>query len=370
MNHRNLLILLGTACVGIAAGVAFFAQDSLATALPEVPEHLRAPVVEPVAEEEHVAATPAEGTFRKSDPVVAMSAPQREDTTGWTSGIIRGDVQLTVSVLDQIGSMTVIVEELRSDFAQGGQAPKRIMQPVERGRGTPTFEVRDIPFSEYPYRVTLHVPGLNGSSRTLSINEQTPLHEDVVLAITPGAPYSVLLRDQDGNPHRDIDVLLRPHGLPHGRPRLAAKTDSFGSVVFESVLSGQYELLATLDGQPFGEPEMVTVQPGKRNFGRKIQGQGHVMTIARGVQLDIEVGDGAYGIEGATVTVVRTDQRRLKELETTTDALGRASFPHLPAGQWQLTIQRHPFARVDRQLTLRPDMGPQLQRIRMARRGR
>jgi hypothetical protein len=264
--------------------------------------------------------------------------------------------------------MTVIVEELRSGFDRNGAQPKRIMQAVERGRGTPTFEVRDVPFSEHPYRVTLHAPGLNASARTLTVNEQNPLH-DVRIAITPGAPYSILLRDQDGGPHRDIDVLLRPQGLPHGRPRLAGKTDNFGSVVFESVLSGQYELVASLEGQTFGEPEIVTVAEGQRLVHGKIRGQGHVMTIARGVQLDIEVGDGAYGIEGAAVTLVRTDRRRLKEFEGTTDGLGRVRFPHLQPGQWQLTIERDHFHRVDRQFTLRPDMEPQLKRIKMARTG-
>ena len=34
MNHRNALILLGAACIGIAVGVAFFSQETLASASP------------------------------------------------------------------------------------------------------------------------------------------------------------------------------------------------------------------------------------------------------------------------------------------------------------------------------------------------
>ncbi|MEC8253369.1 MAG: carboxypeptidase-like regulatory domain-containing protein [Planctomycetota bacterium] len=369
MNHRNVLILLGTACICIAVGVTFFSRDTLASA---TPGYIEAPEGAPQAARsgEEVAARPAEATFG-GDPVptVAVVAPEREDTAGWTSGVIRGDVQLAVSLLDKLGPMTVIVEELRSSFARDGIAPRRIMQRVERGRGTPTFEVRDVPFSDYPYRITLHTAGLNASARTLSVNEQQPLHEDVVLAVTPGAPYSVLLRDQDGGPHRDVDLVLRPVGMPHGRARLAGKTDNFGSVVFESVLAGQYELSATLQGQPFGAAEVVAVLPGKRSFGSKIQGQGHVMTVARGVQLDIEVGDGAYGIEGAEVTLIRTDRRRLQEFQATTDGIGRVRFPHLQPGQWQVTIEREHFRRVDRQITLKADMEPQFQRIKMSRSG-
>lgn len=368
MHPRSLALLTLTACVGLAAGVLIFGQESLATSSLDDLEYLQRAPVEPVADLEELAPAPAEGSFRKSDgPAVASSAPVREDTSGWTSGVIRGDVQLAVSVLDRLGSMTVIVEELKANF--GGKAPRRIMQAVERGRGTPTFEVRDVPFSEYPYRVTLHVAGLNSSARTLTVDEQQPLHDDVVLSVSPGAPYSVLLRDQDGAPHPDVDLSMQPTGLPHGRPPQHGKTDNFGSVVFESVLAGNYELVATLQGQPFGEPEAVIVQPGMRNFGRKIQGQGHVMTVARGVQLEVEVGDGFYGIEGAEVTLVRTDRRRLKELKATTDGIGRVRFPHLQPGLWQLTVERQAFRRVDRQFTLKADMEPQFQRIQLKRGG-
>lgn len=365
MNHRNLSILVGTLCLGIAAGMAVFTQDSLATSSLEDLDYLQPPTTEPVASGETLDAAPAEGAFRPSaGPVAVAGEDRQQDTSGWTSGIIRGDVQLAVSVLDKLGSMTLIVEEVRLGTAV---PPHRIMQPVERGLGTPTFEVRDVPFSPFPYRVTLHAAGLNCSARTLTVDADQPLHEDVVLSISPGAPFSVLLRDQDAGPHPEVDVVLRPFGLPNGRPRLAGKTDNFGSVVFESVLAGQYELSATLLGQPFGRPETVTVQPGMRHFARKIQGQGHVMTVPRGVQLEVEVGDGFYGLAGAEVTLVRTDRRRLKELTATTDGIGRVRFPHLQPGQWQLTVEMPEFRRVDRQFTLKPDMEPQFRRIKMVR---
>lgn len=369
MNQRKLFILLGLALAGLAVSLMALSSDSLAFGERPQP-NLRATPTDPVASRAEITPAPQTGDFQKSSgPVVAVVQPRRENTKGWTSGVIRGDVQLAVSILDKLGAMTVIVEELRSGPSRDGAAPRRIMQPIERGRGTPTFEVRDVPFSDYPYRVTLHAAGLNASARTLTVNADQPLHDDVLLAITPGAPYSVLLRDQDGGPHRGIDVSMRPHGLPYGRPPLAGKSDNFGSVVFESVLAGKYQLVATVQGQSFGEPEFVDVLPGRRNFGSKIQGQGHVMTIARGVQLEIEVGDGAYGIEGAAITLVRTDRRRLTELEATTNGIGRAQFPHLQPGTWQLTVEREHYKRVDRQFTLKPDMEPQFKRIKMTRSG-
>ena len=101
MNHRNLSILVGTLCLGIAAGMAVFTQDSLATSSLEDLDYLQPPTTEPVASGETLDAAPAEGAFRPSaGPVAVAGEDRQQDTSGWTSGIIRGDVQLAVSVLD------------------------------------------------------------------------------------------------------------------------------------------------------------------------------------------------------------------------------------------------------------------------------
>jgi len=162
--------------------------------------------------------------------------------------------------------------------------------------------------------------------------------------------------------------LMRPVGLPNGRPRLAGKTDNFGSVVFESVLAGNYELLATFEGQQFGEVETITVQPGTRNYGRKIQGQGHVMTIARGAQLDVRVHDiNGYGMEQCTITATATDRRKLTEQEGKTDNAGRLRFANLQPGTWQITVQCQGFQRVDQQITVQPNQEPMQREIRIVR---
>lgn len=388
MNTRKLSILIGTFCLGAAAGIAFFSTGAQAVELPPGEYHLSGTDVVPaVATGDQRDPIAAEGTFQKSEhgPIgVATADRVLENTRGWTSGVIRGDVQLAVSVLDKLGSITVIVEEMRNPLERGGErgktaakdangepqaymAPTRLYAKVQRGEGTPTFEVRDVPFSEYPYRVTLYTANLNGSQRTLSVTEEKPLH-DIVLAITPGVPFSILLRDQDAGSYPDIEVLLRPIGLPNGRARLSDTTDNFGSVVFDSVLAGQYELVTTLNGQPFGDPERVMVQPGTRNFGRKIQGQGHVVTIERGVQLDVRVSDKlGYAIEGATVTATATDRRKLLELEGITDGGGNLRFSRLLPGTWQLTVQKSGWQRLDQQLTMRPHQQPMLRDITLVR---
>ena len=371
MNTRKLSILIGTLCLGAAAGIAFFSQGVQAVEVPpgDYPSDINA---EPaIASGNHLEPAPAEGSFQKSSGPVGFetSGRKQENTEGWTSGIIRGDVRLAVSVLDKLGSITVIVEEVRSAFGNGGdqRPPARLYAQVNRGEGTPTFKVTDVPFSDYPYRVTLHASGLNGSQKMLAVTKDDPLH-DVVLSITPGAPFSILLRDQDSGFHTDIDVLMRPVGLPNGRQRLAGKSDNFGSVIFESVLAGNYQLVSTLENKPFGEPQTVTVLPGTRNYGRKIQGQGHVMVIPRGVRVDIRVHDrNGYGIEGATVTAVATERRTAPPVEGETDGIGQLRFNNLAPGRWQFTIKYQGFQRVDQQINLRKNQKPLQKDIRIVR---
>jgi len=390
MNTRTLSILIVTFCVTAALAIGLFSRGAQAVELPPG-DYMSDTEVEPaVASGDQTQPIAAEGTYRKSEhgPVgAATSQGQSENTAGWTSGVIRGDVQLAVSVLDRLGSITVVVEEMRNPFAKkpqktghsktGGNkddenkpataTPHRLYAKVQRGEGTPTFEVRDVPFSDYPYRVTLHAAKLNGSQAIVAVNAEDPLH-DIRLAITPGVPFSVLLRDQDAGSYPDIDVLLRPTGLPHGRQRLAGKTDNFGSVVFDDVLAGQYELISTLDGKPFGDPEVVTVPAIARTFGRKIQGQGHVVTIERGVQVDVRVSDRmGYAIKDCTVTATATDRRKLIELEGKTDGQGTLRFSRLLPGTWHLVVQKQGWQRVDQQLRLRQDQQPMLREIKLTR---
>jgi hypothetical protein len=381
MQTRTLSILIGLSCLGVAAGIAMFSQDSLAVAVPPGAAAAEPPATDAPADPGAGEAGPddrgtapavaSDAVFKPSTGAAAEAAPTvRTDTSGWTSGVVRGDIQLSVAALEQLKSITVYVEEARSHYADDGsfQRPKKLIHQVEIGRGTPTFEVTGVPFSEYPYVVTAYSPELNGTQRTVVVNEQNPLVEDVVLTITPGAPFSILLRDQDGGPHAGVDVVMLPIEQPHGRSKLHGTTDNFGSVVFDRVLAGPYELIATLQGQPFGDKERITVQPGNRAFQSKIQGQGHVMTVPRGVALNLQLHDvRGYGVGDAKVTATQTDRVRLTERSTVSDGIGRAVFPHLTPGVWQVTVELDGFQRIDQQVTIQADQEPQYREIRLVR---
>jgi hypothetical protein len=371
MRARDLTILLVALGLGIGCGVVILATDTLAVELP------------PMAPASATAATALEAPPEAPPPSVAppdevlvpvsvdFSPSPRDhvDTGGWSKGVVRGDVRLTASVLDRIQTLSVIVEEMRNPIGDDGtfQPPHKQIVPVEIGRGTPTFEVRDVPFSEYPYLVCLHSPGLNGGRSTITIDAKTPL-QDVVLTLMPGSPFSLLLRDQDGMPHAGLTVRMQPTGEPHGRKGYHGRSDSGGGVLFEDVLSGDYQVTVSQGTQPIGEARLVHVEAGARMFRDKVQGQGQVVTIPRGVAMVVQVTDArGYGLADAHIRMQASDRVKLTVVEATTDSSGRAEFPYLVAGTWQMDVEKQDFQRRTRQVSIRPDVPPDPQQVQLVR---
>lgn len=374
MRLRDLSILLGTLCLLAGLGVAFLQQDSMAEELAP-PDAAPSRAVDPGPERTPDASTPtAAASHGGSDSVVAADAvatKERVDTAGWTSGVVRGDIQLAVSVLDRIKTITIHVEEARNPVERPGttlRQPYRRVEAVKLGAGTPTFEVTGIPFSEYPYVVTAHAPGLNGGRRTVTLDKDHPLVDDVVLAITAGAPFTVLLRDQEVAPYPALDVLLQPIGVPLGRPKKHGTSDNYGSVVFEDVLAGDYDIHVAQGGQPLVDPQRVTVQPGAHAMSAKLQSQGHTVVIPRGTTLQLRVHDvRGYGLAEVTATATAADKVRLTTLEATSDFGGNITFPHLTPGTWQIDVLKTDFQRATCMVTIKAGEAPPLQEMQLIR---
>ena len=370
MSSRVLSILFGALGLGAVAGIAFFGQDTFAETLPPAPLDGEKANALPTGDSDNVDLSPADSGHVDSGPAAANVAvpavvsatdePTRESTVGWTKGIVRGDIQLAVSVLDRLETIHVFLEEARNEFQDGKfHRRQRLVATVTRGRGTPTFEVTDVPFSEYPYVVSVSAKGLNGSGRTLTIDAKTPLVDDVVLRITPGAPLSLLVRDQDATPFQGLDISVLPVGEPAGRDGMQGTTDNFGSLVFDSVLAGDYQVIASLNGQPLIDPQTISVQPGMKMFSSKVQGQNHTMTIERGVPVQVSVHDRAgYPIVDAKVTATATDRIKLTTRELPTNDQGRVEFTHLAPGTWQISVVKDKFYLWDCQRTLRLGQDP------------
>lgn len=373
MRPRDLTVMLGILGLGAAAGIAFLGQDTFALTL--VPPGPEASQPRDATVDSTPTAVPAIGDVESSDVAAAQASHVRGDqtpsvdTTGWTKGLIRGDITIAVAALEHLQSISVLVEEMRSAIDQDGKVvrPESKVVRVERGLGTPTFQVDDVRFSDHPYRVSVYAPGLNGGSAIVTIDKDHPI-ADVELTITPGAPYTVFVRDQDNVPHHRIDVRLLPVGAPAGRPKLQGTTDNSGAAVFGSVLAGDYQLYLSNNGQLVTEVKTLTVQGRMPMRAGVVSGQSTNVVVPRGVEVNLVVHDAAgYGVAGAKVTAIATDRVRATELQGEADAHGRVQFPHLQPGSWHLQIEKENFQRVDLQLRLTAGQEPQQKDVRMVR---
>jgi hypothetical protein len=366
-------VLTGAALVLLAGlGLVLLSDSSAAGVLP-APAGVEAPQTpephgdEPDAAPQAVAGGPvATSEVAVADPVFRPSS--HVDTTGWTKGIIRGDIPLTASIVKDIRTIGVHVDELKN-VREGGARPFRLVVPVELGKGTPTFEVRDVPFSDYGYVVRVHSPGLNGGQATVAINVQNPIADGLKLAITPGSPFTLLLRDQDRRPVAMTEIRMLPVGEPLGRPRYDAKTDNYGSAVFENVLAGDYQAHIGPLGQELIAPSIVTVQPGTwLQRGSVVQPQGQTIVVPLGVAvLATVVQRGGYPLPGARVRLRTTDRPRIVEYELESDVRGQAHFQSVLPGMWEIEVVKPDFERRSVQLTIQEGVTPPEQKFELIR---
>jgi hypothetical protein len=356
MRSRELLVLISALALFAGIGYVALAPESEAS---ELPPEVFAPPAETTPVQEPMAPLVAQGgPIGRHDghPTDGDFHPSTDDGKP-DEGVILGDIALVASVVNQIQSIQIHVEELRPERDVSGNLNQRFTKvvPVARGIGTPTFRVDWIPLSPYGYTVTVHSPGLNGSQQTVALTEDKRIVDDVQLTISPGVPFSVLLRDQDNVAHAMVPVRLQPTGEPLGRPVRIGSADNYGSAIFENVLRGDYLVHIGDMAAPLAEPVQVTVQPTARVYGGDtVQAQGQTIIIPRGVPMPITVTDVAgYGIQDATVQLLATDRRELKMQSLPTDGLGRVTFPNVPPGLWEVTVLKDNFQRTFRQVTVK-----------------
>lgn len=368
MRPRPLLLTVGMFVLMASAAIAVLGDPTAAGEL-RPPVLAESPHGDVPGDEPPVAA--AGGAVQPSQVAVAepvFRPRERPDTAEWTSGVIAGDIPLSSAVLAQIQSIAVVVDELKNVRA-GGETPWRKVVPVELGVGTPTFVVRDVPFSDYGYTVRVHSPGLNGGQATVAITKEQPYVDDVKLAITPGSPFSLRLRDQDFAPVQFVVVRLLPTGEPLGRPRLDGLTDNFGSVVFENALAGDYQVFVGPPGQPLMTPPVITVQPGSYlRQGTIVQPQGLALTVPRGVPVEVAVVDrSGYPVQGARVRLRTTDRPHPLEHVELTDVRGQVRCPAVLEGQWEIDVQLADHQTIQQQLLIKKGEPPPPQNFTLIR---
>jgi hypothetical protein len=139
---------------------------------------------------------------------------------------------------------------------------------------------------------------------------------------------------------------MTPVGHPGGRTRYPGTTDSFGAMIYENVLRGDYEI-------KLGETvvDTITVLATKN-----VSLQGAQILVPVGNDLRIEVNSRiGYGIEGINLLIYAVDTTRNRRYEAVTDYTGVHTFPHLMPGTYQIDIWGSGYQRTSRKVRINKD---------------
>ncbi len=321
------------------------------------------PVFNPTAEPEAPVGaeteTPAAEAIDAVVPAPVAMMPTRSEndiaTEGWTSGVIRGHITLDAAIVSKLTFVIVRVREAvnAAGGLESGYVPYVRTEKVEivPGAGTPEFYYDEIPFSEYGYFVRVFAEGVSGSQQFVHVNEKNKI-ADAPLSVVSGVPFSVRLRDQLHHPVADLTVFMVPVGEPTGRKIVQLVSDSAGSVVFENVIQGRYEI-------------RVGAMNQSRNKHTEVQVLSHAGTrsvtveIPRGFELPVMI-QSKYGaaVPEAKLELHQVDTLQFRKYEATSDYSGRAVFPFVPAGTYQLNVQAAGYDRKMQKVTIGSDAAP------------
>jgi hypothetical protein len=192
------------------------------------------------------------------------------------------------------------------------------------------------------------VAGLNGSSQVVRVAEDA-WNPQVDLTVTPPAAFTLRVVDQEFQPYVDEDVTLIAVGEPRGRPLLQARTDTFGTALFEAVLAGEYDVKIGLDVR-----DQVTIErPGFVHDDLDVGVQSKQLKIPRGPSLTIEVFDIIqYALGGVRVRAIALDTTRNRRYEAQTDVNGVVRFDHVVPGRYQIDVQATGYQQTSRTLVV------------------
>lgn len=291
-------------------------------------------------------------------------------------GTISGGIRVSTKLIKNLKAYKIIVRETRNTNAlkPGDPAPfyKYKTFLIDWSKGTPFFDIPEIPFSDHTYRVTVAVEGMNGSSAYINLTNHHPNGKDgpLQLALTPGTIFSVILRDQRRIPRGDIEV----HMIPTGdsitrRKRHDGKTNNFGNVIFQDVERGDYTLTVGNVGAPSAPPETVTVYSSAASFanGRpRVQGKTVIVPDGKNVTIEVWSRHG-FPLEDANLRAWQLEIKRFYDFKGKTDRAGRLVFENVPYGKYQISVDSSLHGRRDRKFEVTKGAGPVLITVKMPR---
>lgn len=297
---------------------------------------------------------------------------QRETTPSQgppTAGIIDGKIVLASGLPQPVTTFTIVFHESINPNVQGrdpNRQPRAWTRAFKADPGVSPlyFTATEVPFSEFGYRVSVFVPGVNGSSQFTRCDESSPINE-VTLSLTPPSPFSLRLIDQYRNPVTDKEIRLEPDGEPLGRPFATARSDSFGVAIFTDLLAGPWHVKV----EDLVRGRLEVQPPGVVSDDAGVGVQSAVITVPRGKNLRIEAFDLAgHGLVDVELQLIAVDTVENRRLQARTDETGTWTFDNVPVGRWQLNAQGggH-YAPISRTITIAEDRDPDPVRIRLAR---
>ena len=291
-------------------------------------------------------------------------------------GMISGRVSVNTSILDQLSRFTIVIQEEVNLNARDEDDPAPYSRsetyPAGATKGTPYFDIEDVPFSRYPYRVTVVAKGLNGSSDIVYLRPNSSLESrEAQLTLSPGTYYSITIRDQRQNPRSDLIIRMAPVGNSlTQRDSHFGTTDSTGHVLFENVLSGEYEIRVGPANALLAPPKktMVTSVPFVLSGGQP-QPQGTTVVVPDGHDVTIEVTSRwGYALENVELKLNEIDVQRYYEYKGTTDRAGRFVFKNIPYGRYHLSVTSEEHGRRDPpEFWVKEEDPPPTVQVRMSR---
>lgn len=284
--------------------------------------------------------TPQVGKQAESRTDVDLSDPE--------NGLIDGRLQLGAEVLQRMTTYTVwIREQINERNSTASPFVKRRSFPVTLG-GPQYFELADIPFSTYGYRVWVTAPNLNGSFQIIRLDPKNPV-ADVKLAVTMPAPFALRLIDQFNQPLSDRDVELYAIDETIGAVG-TAKTNAYGTAVFDEMVAGDYEVV--LDQLVRGTVRIDP--PGFVRDPLQVRHASASLVIPIGATVRVELFDQiGRGIQDVEVQLDRVDVTDNRRAQVISDFAGIATFESVGPGTYQVNIRDRTFQPTSRRVQIR-----------------
>ncbi len=366
MQTREILLLAGSAVLLAAVGIVAFGEGAVPVAGAELereaePEAPTPPLDPPTAPTPPDATAALPTTTPESEralPSADLTKPQHDRT----DGRITGTIAIGSQVAPGLDSVTVQITEAINLGGDGQSRPPFRTERAYAIRGTtPEYAFDGIPFSPYGYHVRALAPGFNGSEVWVQIDAGRPVHDGATLSVTRGTPFSLLLRDQQRSPVAGQEVRMVPIGEPFRPPVPVRKSDSFGSVVFEELLAGRWQVLVGEAGATRNAPTEIDVLPTAGV-------QSKTVLVPTGMPLRVRVTTHGYGVPAAKLTATQTDTTQYRPIEGETDQNGDLVLEHLPPGSWQIHVEAEGFHRTTRSLTIKDGVQPDVLEVKVMRR--